>query len=40
MNFFRTSDVISSHNVFVKAKYFDMILEKTFFSIFDVVIDF
>jgi len=30
----------SSHNTFVKAQYFDKILEKTFRSIFDVVVEF
>lgn len=40
MTFFKTHDVISSHNTFVKAQYFDKILEKTFRSIFDVVVEF
>ena len=40
MNYFKTSDVISSHNVFVKSEYLDKVLEKTFYSIFDVEIEF
>ncbi|MCR5197257.1 MAG: hypothetical protein K6D55_00535 [Prevotella sp.] len=40
LSFFKLSDVFSSHNVFVKSQYFDIILEKTFYSIFDVEIDF
>ena len=36
MSSFKTADVYSSHNVFVKSEYFDRILEKTFLSIFDV----
>lgn len=40
MCFFKTSDVLSSHNVFVKSQYFDKILEKTFHSIFDVIVEF
>jgi len=39
MSFFKTSEVLTSHNVFVKQQYFDKILEKTFYSIFDVDID-
>lgn len=40
MSFFKLSDVISTHNVFVKSEYFDKILEKTFYSIFDVTVEF
>lgn len=40
MSYFKTSDVISSHNVFVKSEFFDKILEKTIFSIYDVEIEF
>lgn len=40
MSFFKLKDVYSSHNVFVKSEYFDKILEKTFYSIFDVEIEF
>lgn len=40
MTFFKTSNVLSSHNVFVKSEYFDKILEKTFYSIFDVAVEF
>jgi hypothetical protein len=40
MNFFKISDVTASHNVFVKPEFFDKILEKTFYSIFDVDIEF
>lgn len=40
MSFFKISDVISTHNVFLKSEYFDKVLEKTFFSIFDVEIMF
>lgn len=40
MSFFKLSDVISTHNVFVKSDYFDKVLEKTFYSIFDVEIVF
>lgn len=40
MNYFKTSDVISSHNVFVKSEYLDKVLAKTFYSIFDVEIEF
>ena len=40
MSFFKTSDVYTSHNVFVKSTFFDKILEKTFFSIFDVSVEF
>lgn len=40
MAFFKTADVLSSHNTFVKAQYFDKILEKTFHSIFNVVVEF
>ena len=40
MSYFKTSDVISSHNVFVKSEFFDKILEKTFLSIYDVEIEF
>ena len=37
---FKLTDIISTHNVFVKSKYFDKVLEKTFYSIFDVVVEF
>lgn len=40
ITFFKTSNVLSSHNVFVKSEYFDKILEKTFYSIFDVAVEF
>lgn len=31
--------VLSSHHVFVKQQYFNKILEKTFYSIFDVEVE-
>lgn len=34
------SKVRPGDNVFVKSQFFDIILEKTFYSIFDVEIDF
>jgi len=40
MSFFKTSEVLVSHNVYVKPQYFDMILQKTFYSIFDVAVEF
>jgi len=40
MSFFKLKDVYSSHNAFVKSEYFDKVLEKTFFSIFDVEVEF
>lgn len=40
MCFFKTSQVLSSHNVFLKAQYFDKVLQKTFYSIFDVEVEF
>lgn len=40
MSFFKTSEVLSSHHVFVKQLYFNKILEKTFYSIFDVAVEF
>lgn len=40
MSFFKLSDVINKYNVFVKSEYFDKVLEKTFYSIFDVAIEF
>lgn len=40
MTYFKTRDVLQSHNVFVRSQYFDRILEKTFRSIFDVVVEF
>lgn len=40
MSFFKTSELLSKHNTFVKSEYFDRILVKTFRSIFDVVVEF
>ena len=40
MTFFRTSQVLSSHNLFVKPEYFDRVLQKTIGSIFDIDIEF
>ncbi|MBR1504049.1 MAG: type II toxin-antitoxin system PemK/MazF family toxin [Prevotella sp.] len=40
MSFFKVSEVLSSHNVFLKAPYFDKVLGKTFYSIFDVEVEF
>ena len=40
MNYFKVSDVIRSHNVFVKSEFFDKVLEKAFYSIFDVDVEF
>lgn len=40
LSFFRTADVLSSHNVFVKSQYFDRIMEKIFYSVFDVELEF
>lgn len=40
MSFFKTSEILSTHNTFVKSEYLDKILEKTFHSIFDVVVEF
>ena len=39
MSFFKLTDVFSSHNVFVKSIYFDRIMEKIFYSIFDVEVE-